>query len=584
MCGFLGIFSSKISIDKEKKLKKAIQLLSHRGPDEEGSFKNENTILLHKRLSIIDLKGGKQPIENNDCVLVSNGEIYNDVLLRKQILDYRYKTGSDCESILAVYIKYGINGFKKLRGMYAFAIYDKKKKKMILGRDPFGIKPLYFNLKNKECLFSSEIQPILKSRNHQIKLKRKKIIELLQIQYNSGRNTIFKGILRVRPGETIILDSKINIEKSVIFEKSKNFWIDVPHKTKHLEKVLLDSVRVHQRSDVPFGLFFSGGIDSTIILYLMSKISKKKIISYSIIFEENNEPNEIIKLKEIATRCNSEIHFINFSENDFWNILPQALKANDDPILDYAIVPTFKLAQVAKKDVKVILSGEGGDEIFAGYGRHRKIMRPFLNKSSFINSEMDKVDFLKKKFKGWDFDLNFYKTFNMNLDMTPLQRLQLFDCEEWLPNNLLIKLDRCLMANNLEGRTPFIDLDVFKNFFGINDKLKVKKGLGKFLLRSFLQTNMSSYNFLEKKRGFTVPINNWIPRKSDELSDLLPKNKLLQKILKTSEIRTMCIRSKRDKKFIVPVWRLLCLSIWYQVHFDNAIPSNNTFNILSMQN
>ena len=371
---------------------------------------------------------------------------------------------------------------------------------MILGRDPFGIKPLYFNLKNKECLFSSEIQPILKSRDNQIKLKRKKIIELLQIQYNSGRNTIFKGILRVRPGETIILDSKINIEKSIIFEKSKNFKIDVPYKTKHLEKVLLDSVQVHQRSDVPFGLFFSGGIDSTIILYLMSKISKKKIISYSIIFEENNEPNEIIKLKEIATRCNSEIHFINFSENDFWNILPQALKANDDPILDYAIVPTFKLAQVAKKDVKVILSGEGGDEIFAGYGRHRKIMRPFLNKSSFINSEMDKVDFLKKKFKGWDFDLNFYKKFNMNIDMTPLQRLQLFDCEEWLPNNLLIKLDRCLMANNLEGRTPFIDLDVFKNFFGINDKLKVKKGLGKFLLRSFLQTNMSSYNFLEKKK------------------------------------------------------------------------------------
>ena len=583
MCGIIGLFSLSINNNKKKNLIKACKLLSHRGPDDEGIYSNKKIILLHKRLSIIDLKTGKQPIENEDFVLIANGEIYNDLDIRRQIPNFSYKTGSDCESILAVYSKYGLIGFNKLRGMYAFAIYDKKRKKIILGRDPFGIKPLYYFHKNKELIFSSEIKALIAAGNLEIKFKKKKIIELLQIQYNSGMNTLFSKIFRIRPGETKVFNSEINTEKSIIFDKSKIFKNKKKVSSHKLEKILEKSVELHQRSDVPFGLFFSGGIDSTIILYLMSKISKKKIISYSILFDTPNQFEEKKKLEKIAKECNSKINFVNFSEEDFWNILPKVLKYNDDPILDYAIVPTFRLAQAAKKDVKVILSGEGADEIFAGYGRHRKIKRVFFKKHNYPYGELDKFKTFQKRFSGWNFELNFSRFSNVNINLSLLQKLQLFDCNEWLPNNLLIKLDRCLMAHGLEGRTPFIDVDVFENFFGIGDQLKINNGLGKYVLRMFLKEKLPFYDFSEKKTGFTVPIFSWLPKKIEEISEYLPNNKLLKKIFKKEDIQKICLKCRTNRNLISVVWRLLCLSVWYEVHFDKGLAKLDTFNILKRQ-
>ena len=583
MCGIMGLFSPSINNNKKKNLIKACKLLSHRGPDDEGIYTNKKIILLHKRLSIIDLKTGKQPIENEDFVLIANGEIYNDLDIRRQIPNFSYKTGSDCESILAVYSKYGLIGFNKLRGMYAFAIYDKKRKKIILGRDPFGIKPLYYFHKNKELIFSSEIKALIAAGNLEIKFKKKKIIELLQIQYNSGMNTLFSKIFRIRPGEIKVFNSEINTEKSIIFDKSKIFKNKKKISSHKLGKILEKSVELHQRSDVPFGLFFSGGIDSTIILYLMSKISKKKIISYSILFDTPNQFEEKKKLEKIAKECNSKINFVNFSEEDFWNILPKVLKYNDDPILDYAIVPTFRLAQAAKKDVKVILSGEGADEIFAGYGRHRKIKRVFFKKHNYPYGELDKFKTFQKRFSGWNFELNFSRFSNVNTNLSLLQKLQLFDCNEWLPNNLLIKLDRCLMAHGLEGRTPFIDIDVFKNFFGISDQFKIKNDLGKYVLRMFLKENLPFYDFSEKKTGFTVPIISWLPKKIEEISEYLPNNKLLKKIFKKEDIQKICLKCRTNRNLISVVWRLLCLSVWYEVHFDKGLAKLDTFNILKRQ-
>ena len=583
MCGIMGLFSPSINNNKKKNLIKACKLLSHRGPDDEGIYSNKKIILLHKRLSIIDLKTGKQPIENEDFVLIANGEIYNDLDIRRQIPNFSYKTGSDCESILAVYSKYGLIGFNKLRGMYAFAIYDKKRKKIILGRDPFGIKPLYYFHKNKELIFSSEIKALIAAGNLEIKFKKKKIIELLQIQYNSGMNTLFSKIFRIRPGEIKVFNSEINMEKSIIFDKSKIFKNKKKISSHKLGKILEKSVELHQRSDVPFGLFFSGGIDSTIILYLMSKISKKKIISYSILFDTPNQFEEKKKLEKIAKECNSKINFVNFSEEDFWNILPNVLKYNDDPILDYAIVPTFRLAQAAKKDVKVILSGEGADEIFAGYGRHRKIKRVFFKKHNYPYGELDKFKTFQKRFSGWNFELNFSRFSNVNTNLSLLQKLQLFDCNEWLPNNLLIKLDRCLMAHGLEGRTPFIDIDVFKNFFGISDQFKIKNDLGKYVLRMFLKENLPFYDFSEKKTGFTVPIISWLPKKIEEISEYLPNNKLLKKIFKKEDIQKICLKCRTNRNLISVVWRLLCLSVWYEVHFDKGLAKLDTFNILKRQ-
>tara|TARA_B100000989_G_scaffold183466_1_gene138069 strand:+ start:71 stop:1804 length:1734 start_codon:yes stop_codon:yes gene_type:complete len=573
MCGIAGIFSKTINKNMEEKCLKMFDLLSHRGPDGEGFFKNPNNIMYHKRLSIIDIKGGKQPIENQRYVLIANGEIYNDLEIRNQNKNYKFISHSDCESILCVYENFGINGFKKLRGMFAFAIYDKITNELILGRDVFGIKPLFFCYQDQTFIYSSEIQSILKSNTFKAKLNKNKIKELLQLQFTTGRNTIFDGILRLRPGEILTLKD-YRIKNSKILDKQiskKNLNIQ-----KSLEE-LESSVLMHQRSDVPYGLFFSGGIDSTLILYLMSLVNSNPINCYSIVFE----PVDRNIIKNICSQFNVNLKFVNFEKNDFWNLLPIVANALDDPIIDYATVPTYKLAQVAKNDVKVVLSGEGGDEIFGGYGRYRASMRTFFKKEIFTNGAFKKFKYFNNKLSGWDFEIKQCKIRNMNQKITKLQKTQLIDFENWLPNDLLTKLDRCLMANGLEGRTPLVDKDIFQKFFLMKDNLKIKNGLGKHFLREFLNKRLKFYNAFEKKKGFTVPIRDWIPEKSKILEKILPRVSCLNSLFSKKEIAGLCKTLKYDAKASIPVWHLIFFALWYIANVENRKIDGNTFEVLS---
>ena len=246
---------------------------------------------------------------------------------------------------------------------------------------------------------------------------------------------------------------------------------------------LLESVYLHQRSDVPYGVFFSGGIDSTLILYLMSLINNKPIKAFNIFFKGKEKKNEEIAL--LANRFGANLKSIEFSENDFWNILPKSISFMDDPVSDYAIIPTYKLASEAKNYVKVVLTGEGGDELFAGYGRYRDNLRKLFRKRFLSRGILDKFLAEKNKMTKWDFDLSFVKSKIFDYDFTALQKNQIFDYYEWLPNNILIKLDRCLMAHSIEGRTPLVDKDLFENFFFMTDKNKIKNNYGKYCLRSF---------------------------------------------------------------------------------------------------
>ena len=580
MCGFLGLLSKELGNTKVKKILNVENLLHHRGPDNTGTFKSKNLIFVHKRLSIVDIEGGTQPIINAGCVLVANGEIYNDLELRNLLKDFKYKTNSDCETIIAVYKKYGIKGFEKLRGMFSFAIYDKTKKELILSRDSFGIKPLYFFQDNNNFIFSSEIKPLIESKLIQKKLDKRKILELVQIQFNSGRNTIFKNIVRIRPGETLVIkDFKIIKSKIIKIENSKKSIV-VSHNK--LKDKLLESVYLHQRSDVPYGVFFSGGIDSTLILYLMSLINNKPIKAFNIFFKGKEKKNEEIAL--LANRFGANLKSIEFSENDFWNILPKSISFMDDPVSDYAIIPTYKLASEAKNYVKVVLTGEGGDELFAGYGRYRDNLRKLFRKRFLSRGILDKFLAEKNKMTKWDFDLSFVKSKIFDYDLTSLQKNQIFDYYEWLPNNILIKLDRCLMAHSIEGRTPLVDKDLFENFFFMTDKNKIKNNYGKYCLRSFLNNEIPFYKAFSKKEGFTVPILEWIPKKSKILSDLLPKSKILNELLKPSKIKSLCMNTKNNKKNSIIVWRLLFFSIWFLIHHENIKESGNSFDILENYN
>lgn len=576
MCAIAGLMKKTINASDEKSMIKMGKLMNHRGPDGSGMYKSGELLMLHKRLSIIDIQGGKQPIEDNDFVLVVNGEIYNDLEIRKELKDYKFKTNSDSESVLGLYKEFGIKGFKKLRGMYAFAIFDKKKKELILGRDIFGIKPLYFFSSADKFIFSSEIQALIKSNYVSPDLNINKRNELLQIQFCSGRNTIFEKIKRVRPGE-IILVKKNQIIESIIFKKIRKLK---KKPVKNIHEKLIESVKLHQRSDVPYGSFFSGGIDSTLILYLMSIINSSPVKSYSIHFKEDLAEKDY--LKKICYKLNSKLKFVEFTEKDFWSYLPKVASIMDDPVIDYAIVPTYKLAEIAKSDIKVVLTGEGGDEIFGGYGRYRSKKRRFLFKKEFLShGAFSKFDYFKNILIGWDDSISFVKNKVYQTNFTDVQKAQYFDYEEWLPNDLLIKLDRCLMSQGIEGRTPLIDIEVFRNLFLINDNLKISKGLGKYYIRQYFKKRLPYYFSFKKKSGFTVPINNWIPKYYKLLADILPKMKCLNNIFKKSKIESLCMNLQFNKKAIVPVWRLIFFSLWFISNIENKKIEGNTFDVLT---
>jgi asparagine synthase (glutamine-hydrolysing) len=578
MCGIGGVSSKKISLITQKKILKMNKYLAHRGPDDEGYFKSANKIIMiHTRLAIIDIEGGVQPIENSDYTLTANGEIYNDIEIRKENKKYKYQTGSDSESIISVYNNFGIDGFKKLRGMFAFALFDKKKEELIIGRDPFGIKPIYFCINDGSFIYSSEPQAIVKSKLFKPIIDENRVKELLQLQFCSGRETIFKGIYRLRPGEVLIIkDGKIS--ESHIVNKTKSLKKNIINDDDILEK-LKESVSLHQRSDVPYGLFFSGGIDSTIVLYLMSLINTS-VNSYSIIFP--GQENEKKNIEGLCKKFKSSINFIEFNENDFWELIPQTAKFFDDPVIDYAILPTFKLAREAKKDLKVILTGEGGDELFGGYGRYRSSMRKFFfKKRSFHKGIFSKIEELSHYFTGWNYSIEEVRSKINNLEFSELQKVQLLDFQEWLPNDLLIKLDRCLMAHGLEGRTPLIDTKLFSNFFLFPDNKKINKGLGKYFIRDFLNNKIPFYDSFKKKSGFTVPLKLWLPKMCVELSRVLPKMECLKNIFPSEKIKDLCLSMKYNENAIIPVWRLTFYALWFIANMENKNVDGNTIDVLN---
>lgn len=574
MCGIAGILLKKPNKEIKNQFLKISKDLSHRGPDASEKFEDEKQAFIHTRLSIIDLEGGNQPIKNNHLVLVANGEIYNDHDIRAKFHNYNFKTKSDSESIMAIYSNEGLVGLKKLRGMYAFALYDKQKKITILSRDIFGIKPLYFHQFQSGFLFSSEIKAIRNLNFVKKKIDKDKLLEHLELQYSSGKKTIFKDIYRVRPGEILVIENG-KIKKSILqhlpIEKKKTYKIN--HNL--LEKKLKESVSVHLRSDVPYCLFFSGGIDSMLIMYLMQNLDlDKKIEAYKVNIIEKEKPDNHL-LKKISQEYRIQFNEIDFTEEDFWKTIPFAAKHIDEPVADYAILPTFKLAEEASKNFKVAITGEGGDELFGGYGRYRS-QNFFFKKKKFFKGTFRKFKNFNKNY--WKFETN--QNFVESLDLTAIQKHQYFDYINWLPNDLLVKLDRCLMTYGMEGRTPLVDKKLFESFFCINDKYKINRGFGKFLIRDFLDKKVKYYNSFKKKEGFTIPIYNWIPKKSKQLEEILPKSDILRYFFTKDEIIELCRSSRFNKKNVKALWHMIFITAWYYVVCKKEKIKGNFFEII----
>ncbi|MGB1548163.1 MAG: asparagine synthase (glutamine-hydrolyzing), partial [Alphaproteobacteria bacterium] len=341
--------------------------LVHRGPDGQGTYLNGAVGLVHRRLAIIDLETGDQPFHHPEGpVLVANGEIYNHVELRKALSDQPFRTRSDCEPPLHLYAEAGLRFTERLRGMYGLAIYDPRRECLVLARDPFGIKPLYYAETEIGFVFASEPQALLRAGLVTPALRTQGRNELLQLQFTTGPATVFEGIQRVLPGETLIIEKgRITYrERHPALPEGKPDTLSEADALVWLDTVLRDSVRVHQRSDVPYGLFFSGGIDSSVLLALMAELNERPVAALTAGFPGTAARDERAHARQLAEVVGAEYVEVEFTEDDFWDHLPAIVGAMDDPVADYAILPTWKLARAASRSLKVVLCGEGGDEIF----------------------------------------------------------------------------------------------------------------------------------------------------------------------------------------------------------------------------
>lgn len=582
MCGIAGIATVDGSDPDPILLDRLAHALAHRGPDGQGRYLEKGVGLVQVRLAIIDLEGGKQPLhEPEGAVLIGNGEIYNYRELAADLPDVSFATASDCEPPLHLWRRAKSGYAQRLRGMYALAIFDPKERALTLSRDPFGIKPLYYAETEKGFAFASEAQALLSAGIVKPALHETARNELLQLQFTTGTETVFKGVLRLLPGETVV------VKRGRIVERHSLKALPVggvkgcgeAEILYELDGVLAESVSFHQRSDVPYGMFLSGGIDSSALLALMARLNERPVLAFTAYFPGTGARDERGHAHRVAEALGARRIDVPFAESDFWELLPRVAECMDDPAADYACLPTFKLAMEARKHVKVILSGEGGDELFGGYGRYRQAMRPWpFTKGMRRHGTFDGLGVLREDTAGWRNGIARAERDEAGGGRSRLQVAQAVDCDAWLPNDLLTKLDRCLMAHGVEGRVPFLDPVVAAFAMRLPDRMKVHKGLGKWALRRWLDKVLPVAGAFEKKRGFTVPVGDWIASKGNVLGPLVAAQPAIREICHAPEVEGLFRHAAGKHGFAA--WTLLFYALWHGRHMLGHRPEGDVFDCL----
>jgi asparagine synthase (glutamine-hydrolysing) len=578
MCGIAGLMTNDGTPPPAAPLRAMAAALHHRGPDGDGRYRSGDVGMVQTRLAIIDLATGDQPLyEPGSAALIANGEIYNYIELREELGCGRpaiFSTQSDCEPPLLLYRLHDLDFTAHLRGMYAIALHDPGAGRLILARDPFGIKPLYYAETPRAFVFASEPGALIEAGIVTPQLFRPARNELVQMQFTTGRETIFAGINRVLPGETVVVRQGRIVERRrrEALPAGAPLALGEEEALARLDAAFTESVRIHQRSDVPFGMFLSGGIDSRAVLVMMAQLAERPVKAFTIGFAASDVADERPAARAAAQAVGAEHVEIAFDEADFWKLLPEIVSAVDDPTADYAILPTWALARAAREaGLKVILSGEGGDELFGGYGRYRSAMRPWWagGRTPRARGVLDGLGILRSEIAGWRDGIAAAEVRNSGHRRTPLQVAQAVDCADWLPNDLLIKLDRCLMAHSTEGRTPYLDTEVAALAFCLPDELKVRRGLGKWLLRRWLADRLPDAQPLARKRGFTVPVARWLARRADEIGPLVAGSAAVREICQTDAVERL-FAAATHKRAARAAWNLLFYALWHRRHIERA--------------
>lgn len=605
MCGIAGFISS--SKDKKKIIKSMTDKIIHRGPDAEGFYVDNDIALGHRRLSIIDLSNGKQPLYNEDksVVVIFNGEIYNYLGLKTELekKKHKFKTNCDTEVLVHGYEEWGDDLPKKLRGMFAFAIYDIKNKTLFLTRDNFGIKPLYYYENDNVFMFASEIKSFLAHPDFKKELNKDLIAPYLSFSFTPTKETLFKGVYRVDPGTSLtIKDGKITTKRYYKLEfNQKNMTYEKA--VSDIDKLMKDSVEKHMISDVEVGSFLSSGVDSSYLVAL-AKPDKTYTVGYS-----NKKYNEIEYAKNLTKELNINNTSKIITKEEYLKIIPKIMYHLDEPTSDPAAVALYFVAKLASKDVKVVLSGEGADEFFGGYNtyhnefdlswyskvpyfirhtiaiicshlpevrginflvrRGMKLEDNYIGVSKvFSTRETNKFLKCKSKYQNKDITKEVYEEFK---DKDNVTKMQAIDINFWLIKDILQKADRMTMANSLEGRVPFIDKEVFSYASSLPFEYKVTKENTKVALRDAAKKVIPTEAYKKKKLGFPVPLRAWMKEEDfyNEIKNTFNKDYASQ-FFNTKYICKLLDQHVNNKKDnYKKVWTIYCFLKWYEVYFAN---------------
>jgi asparagine synthase (glutamine-hydrolysing) len=579
ICGFVG-FEDKALIQKMS------ASLSHRGPDNHGTYFGDTVTLGHRRLSIIDLEGGHQPIHNEDGNIwaINNGEIYNYLELTKYLETKRHKfyTSSDTEVIIHAYEEFGDRFVEKLDGIFALALWDDKRKRLILARDRIGVKPLYYLTIDGVFLFASEIKSILEYEEIKRILNFAVLHHFLTYRSTPSSETIFEGIKKVIPGHKLILcNGTITTNE---FWKINNNTITDDSEINAINKfktLFNKSVKKRLMSEVPLGVYLSGGVDSSSVVALASQFTDTPLNTFAVGF---GAPTDEFKFaREIAECFETKHHELMVESNDISKILPKIVWHLDEPIADPATIPTYLMSKLTKKYVTVVLTGEGADELYAGYPKYKLFTNYFKiipnswkyklflyspPSNTFNDTEKDDL-FSDKVYKSVKLNKKAnYKNINLNA-------LLISDIKYWLPNYLLMKVDKMTMAHGLEARVPFLDHKLLEFSCKLPANLKLKGFTGKYILRKSMESVLPKNIAYRKKSGFPMPLNSLLIGDIQEsMIQTLSDSIILKRYFNRDYINKILNGYKRSynpiNKFraTYQVWLLYIFALWYDIFIE----------------
>ena len=614
MCGFAGYIHNYGTFDKEEVIHKMADRIKHRGPDDAHYYIDDGIALGFRRLSIIDLEGGRQPILNEDgsLVLLFNGEIYNYQELREELIKagHVFTTKTDSETILHGYEEYGKKILDRLRGMFAFIIWNKNTKELFGARDIFGIKPFYYYKKGKEFMFGSEIKSFLSHPNFEKELDEDMIPLYLSYEYSPDERTIFKNVFKLpgahcftyKNGE-LKVERYYKIEYKIEDDKSLEYWEDA------ITKEFTESVSMHQIADVEVGCFLSSGVDSS---YVVKEISKgtKKVKTFSVGYEEEKyselpyaqDFSNVIGVPNIANKV---------SADEFFDAVPEIQYYMDEPLPNPSEIPLYFLAKNARRYVKVVLSGEGADELFGGYpmylaGGHfdhysHKVPRPvrkvlgtvakhcpnFKGKNFLVRGAMEpyqrfmranyvfqsaeRQKFLKRPIASKVPEEYSKRYFDEVSNLDEPTQLQYVDMHTWMIYDILLKADRMSMANSLELRVPFLDKKMLELSTRIPSRYRAANETTKIALRgaAIKQLPERTATANKKKLGFPVPLNDWL--REDKYYNKVKaafQSDIAEKFFVTSELMKLLDDHKSGKALnMQKIWSFYTFILWYEQFF-----------------